>query len=128
MRHLVFIALGGGFGAVTRYILAKNIQGLINHIYPLGTLFVNASGSFLIGFLFFFFENIILPGDIKSFLTIGFLGAYTTFSTYSLETINFFRDGEFKVGLINVFLNNFLCLAMVIAGMVTSRLLFKALR
>ncbi len=128
MRHLLIIALGGSFGAITRYILSKNIQNLINHIYPLGTLFVNATGSFLIGFLFYFFENIIISNDIKSFLTIGFLGAYTTFSTYSLETINFIRDGEIKVGLANIVVSNIICLSMVIAGMICSRLIFKALR
>lgn len=128
MKHLLFIAMGGSLGAITRYILSKNIQNLFNHIYPLGTLFVNATGSFLIGFLFFFFENIIISNDIKSFLTIGFLGAYTTFSTYSLETINFIRDGEIKVGLMNMIVSNIVCMTMVVAGMICSRLIFKALR
>ena len=128
MRHLLFIAMGGSLGAIPRYILSKNIQHLFNHIYPLGTLFVNATGSFLIGFLFFFFENTIVSSDIKSLLTIGFLGAYTTFSTYSLETINFIRDGEIKVGLMNIIVSNIVCLLMVIAGMICSRLIFKALR
>ena len=128
MRHLLIIALGGSIGAVTRYVISKNIQALFNHIYPFGSLFVNASGSFLIGFLFFFFENIIISSDIKSFLTIGFLGAYTTFSTYSLETVNFLRDGEIKIGLTNMMVSNIVCLLMVAAGMLTSRVVFKTLR
>jgi len=128
MRHLLFIAMGGSLGSITRYNLSKNIHNLFNHIYPFGTMFVNATGSFLIGFLFFFFENIIVSNDIKSFLTIGFLGAYTTFSTYSLETINFIRDGEIKVGLMNIIMSNIVCLLMVMAGMICSRLIFKALR
>lgn len=128
MMHVLYIAAGGSIGAVTRYLISKNIQGLFNTMYPFGTLFVNASGSFLIGFLFFFFENIIIANDIKSFLTIGFLGAYTTFSTYSLETVNFLREGEIKAGLANIFVSNIVCLVMVIAGMICSRLIFKALR
>jgi fluoride exporter len=128
MRHLLVIALGGSLGATVRYLVAKNIQGISNHLFPLGTLFVNATGSFVIGFLFYFFENTIISNDIKSFLTIGFLGAYTTFSTYSLETVNLLRDGEIKMGIINLVASNVLCLVMVIVGMVCSRILFRIIR
>jgi len=126
--HLLYIAIGGSIGAIARYIVSKNIHVLFNPIFPLGTLVVNVSGSFLIGFLFYFFENILYSNNLRSFLLIGFLGAYTTFSSYSLETINLIKDGEYKTGLINIFLSNILCLIMVIAGMVASRILFKALR
>lgn len=128
MKNLLYIALGGSIGAVTRYILSKNIHNIFNPIFPLGTLFVNVSGSFLIGFFFYLFENFLYSNNLRSFLLIGFLGAYTTFSTYSLETVNFIREGEYRAGLINIFLSNFLCLFMVICGMIVSRVLFKALR
>ncbi|MFC1669612.1 fluoride efflux transporter CrcB [Spirochaetota bacterium] len=128
MKHIIFIAIGGGLGAVLRYIISKNIHTYFNQILPFGTLFVNASGSFLIGFLFYFFENLIVSNDVKSFFTIGFLGAYTTFSTYSFETINLIKDGEIKLGLINLCLNNLLSLFMVITGMLVSRFLFKIIR
>ena len=125
MKHILFIAIGGGFGAVLRYVISKNIHSLFSQVLPFGTLFVNASGSFLVGFLFYFFEDLIISNDVKSFFTIGFLGAYTTFSTYSLETINLIREGEVKMGLLNLGLNNIVSLFMVIFGMLFARLLFK---
>lgn len=128
MKHILYIALGGSLGAVARYSVSKGIQVFSGSMFPVGTLFVNVSGSFLIGFLFYFFENIFMSNDLRSLLLIGFLGAYTTFSTYSLETINFVKDGELKSGLINIFLSNILCLLMVVAGMVASRAIFRALR
>ena len=126
--HLLYIAVGGSIGAVARYVVSKNIHSLFNPIFPLGTLFVNVSGSFLIGFLFYMFENFISSVNLRSFLLIGFLGAYTTFSSYSLETINLIKDGQYRTGLINIFLSNFLCLFMVVAGMISSRIFFKILR
>lgn len=128
MKHLLIIAFGGSLGAVSRYLISKNIQSIFNQVLPLGTLFVNVIGSFLIGFLFYLFDYVIVPGEIKSFLTIGFLGAFTTFSTFSLETINLFKAGEIKLGITNILTNNILCLVMVILGILASRLLLKAIR
>lgn len=128
MKHLLFIALGGSIGAACRYLISKNIQELSHQLIPFGTLFVNATGSFLIGFFFYFFDNVIVSRDIRSLLTIGFLGAYTTFSTYSLETINLFRDGEIKLGITNFLLNNIICLIMVILGFLTSRFIIKIMK
>ncbi len=128
MKHLFAIALGGSIGAVFRYLVSKNIQTIYNQILPLGTLSVNVIGSFLIGFLFFLFDTVIVSRDIRSFITIGFLGAFTTFSTYSLETINLFKDGEIKLGISNLVLNNLLCFIMVFFGMITSRLVIKMIK
>jgi len=128
MKHLIVIALGGGTGAVSRYLASKYVQSVYGRIFPLGTLAVNAAGSFLIGFLFFLFDDIIVSRETRSFLIIGFLGALTTFSSYSLETINLFKDGEIKLGILNLLLNNLVCLVMVIAGMLASRLLMKIIK
>ncbi|MBN2039210.1 MAG: fluoride efflux transporter CrcB [Spirochaetes bacterium] len=128
MKHLLFIALGGGLGAVSRYLVSKNIQQLTNQIIPFGTLFVNAAGSFIIGFFFYFFDNITVSRDIRSLITIGFLGAFTTFSTYSLETINLLRNGEIKLGITNFLLNNIICFIMVVLGILTSRFIIKIIK
>lgn len=128
MKHLFAIALGGSIGAVFRYLVSKNIQSIYNQILPLGTLSVNVIGSFLIGFLFFLFDTVIVSRDTRSFLTIGILGAFTTFSTYSLETINLFKDGEIKLGISNLVLNNLFCLIMVFLGMIASKFVLKMIR
>jgi fluoride exporter len=128
VRHLFFIALGGGLGASLRYLTSKSVQSLFNQLFPYGTLCVNICGSFLIGFLFFLFDHVIVPRDIRSFLTIGFLGAFTTFSTYSLETINLLQEGDIKLGIMNIVVNNVLCLLMVITGLGAARLLLKVVK
>lgn len=128
MEHLFFIALGGSFGAMLRYLISKYIQSISDIIFPFGTLFVNAGGSFLIGFFTCLFDYTLISRDTRSFISIGFLGAFTTFSTYSLETFSLFRDNEIKLGIINLLLNNILCLVMVFTGIITSRLILRAIR
>lgn len=128
MKHLLFIAVGSSFGAISRYTLSKWISGSLNSVFPWGTLVVNITGSFFIGFLFELFDKTIIHSDYKSFLTIGFLGAYTTFSTYTLESINLIRDGNFYPGLYNIILSNILGIIFVIAGIFSGKLLLNAIK
>ncbi|RKX80929.1 MAG: fluoride efflux transporter CrcB [Spirochaetes bacterium] len=123
MRELVFIAIGGSVGAVSRYLVSKGVNMLSFSIFPYGTLVVNTLGAGLIGFLFSYFNDLILPVHYKSMITIGFLGAFTTFSTYSLESVNLFLGGEYKIGTLNILLNNFISLAAVLAGILIFRLI-----
>jgi len=88
---------------------------------------VNLSGSLLIGVCIEFFDQIIVPTNLRSLITIGFLGAYTTFSTYSLETINLLRDGEFRLAGVNILASNILSLVLLVAGIYVSRLAIKIL-
>lgn len=83
MIHILFIAIGGFFGAISRYLCSNLIKKKIMTRFPLGTLFVNLIGSFLLGFLYGI-TNEINP---KLLLGTGFLGAFTTFSTFNLETM-----------------------------------------
>lgn len=97
-------------------------------LFPFGTLTVNLAGSFLLGLFFELFDQILVDTEIKSFVTIGFLGAFTTFSTFSLESLNLFRNGEFKYGLLNMAANNVLGIICVIAGVYSARLLLHAVK
>ncbi len=116
MQQLVFIAIGGSAGAVSRYLVSKGINMLSSGIFPYGTFAVNIIGAFLIGFLFSIFNNLVIPVHYKSMITVGFLGAFTTFSTYSLESVNLLMGGEYKIASLNILLNNFFSLTAVMGG------------
>lgn len=128
MKKLLFIALGGGMGALGRYGLSKFVYRFTGVIFPWGTMTVNMIGCFLIGFCYDLFDRSLFSAEIKSMVTIGFLGAFTTFSTYSLETVNLFRDGEIKLGMGNVLMSNVLGIIAVMLGVVTSRVALRAFK
>jgi fluoride exporter len=95
MKYLVFVALGGASGSVSRYLLANWVHGLWEGKLPMGTLLVNVLGSFAIGVVYVLVvERQFIHADWRAVLMVGFLGAFTTFSTFSLETINLFEAGH----------------------------------
>jgi CrcB protein len=121
MLKLIFIAAGGILGALLRYGISGLIQGYLNSSFPWGTLIVNLLGCFMIGFLWQISELIIISPNIRVFIFVGVLGAFTTFSTYGLETINLLRESEIKYALSNIFLSNILGLLMVFCGFIAVR-------
>ncbi len=125
MKNLIFIAVGGAIGALARYGISKYVNQVSSGAFPWGTLVVNFIGLFIIGFLFELFERTVVPSEIRSFLTIGFLGALTTFSTYGIETINLLRDGEYGLGLLNVVLSNVAGITLVVVGIIVARLVIR---
>jgi CrcB protein len=127
MAPIVLIALGGSLGAIARYGVSTYVLGSVNSVYPWGTLVVNLSGCLLLGVCVEVFDQLLVPANLRSFIAIGFLGAYTTFSTYSLETINLLREGEFRLAGANVLVSNILGLAFLLAGIYLSRVSIKAL-
>ncbi len=125
MSHLLLLAVGtGGFlGAISRFLLSTGVQKLTGSAFPCGTLTVNVLGSFIIGFLFFYFEQTIAPNQ-KALLMTGFLGALTTFSTFSLETVLMLQNGLYLKAFGNVSLNAVMCVIATMLGMMVFRKLY----
>jgi CrcB protein len=121
---LLYVGLGGFFGAIFRFLISGFLQKLFGISFPVGTLGVNVIGSFLIGFLVMLFENIIAP-EWKALFITGFLGALTTFSTFSFETVVLLQEGIYQKAILNIFLNVSLCLVATILGMNLFRFIFK---
>ncbi len=116
--ELVWIAFGGMLGALSRYAVGGFFQRLSGAIFPWGTFSVNVIGSFVIGLLWGLMDRFSFTPSMRAFAFIGFLGAFTTFSSYSLETINMLRDGEYLAGGANFLLNNFVAFSLTLAGIV----------
>jgi len=120
----VYIVIGGGVGALLRYFTSQFVNGLYNKNFPLGTLLVNCIGALLIGFLINIFDTFGINTKFKLLLITGFLGGYTTFSTYSIETVNYFINGNIKYGIVNILLNNILCILFVLLGLWLNKIIF----
>ncbi len=113
MRYLIFIALGGASGAVARYVLANWVHTLWEGKLPLGTLLVNMIGSFAIGIIYVLVvERQLIHPDWRGVLMVGFLGAFTTFSTFSLETISLIEAGHLVHALAYMLGSALLCVLM----------------
>jgi fluoride exporter len=123
MKYLI-LAVGGATGTILRYLVQGFLQPS-SAIFPWGTFAVNALGSFVIGFLWAFFENGSIAPNMRLFLFIGLLGGFTTFSSYSLETMNLIRDGEKNLALLNVVICNTLPLFLVFGGLFSARYLIN---
>ena len=125
MQHLVFIAVGGACGALARYGLSTHAHNLWASAWPLGTLVINASGSLLIGVVFVMLERAALHPDWRSVLMVGFLGAFTTFSTFGLQTIKQLEAGDLMGAFSNVALSLIICLCAVWGGIKIAKWVFQ---
>lgn len=115
--NYLFIFIGGGLGAVLRFATASWVNKFFAIPFPWGTAAVNVIGSLMIGFILSFMENRL--GEFvywRELLVIGFLGGFTTFSSFSWETLALLRDGQILLGLGNVMLNLCVCLISVYIG------------
>ena len=112
------VALGGAFGASIRFYLSQLILDWLGKGFPFATLAVNISGSLLVGTLYGLIDQGIIEVSIyRTLIGIGFLGAFTTFSTFSLDTLLLMQQGEVIKALLNVLLNVSLCLIAAAIGM-----------
>ncbi|MCF8259205.1 MAG: fluoride efflux transporter CrcB [Melioribacteraceae bacterium] len=122
MMNYILVFLGAGIGGTLRYFISTFLQKNISVVMPFGTLLVNFLGSFILGFLIFGLdEKQLVSQKMKIFLGIGFCGGLTTFSTFSLETINLFRDYEFLLASINVIANVILSLSAIYLSYIITR-------
>ncbi|MDD4956890.1 MAG: fluoride efflux transporter CrcB [Candidatus Omnitrophica bacterium] len=118
---IIYIALGGAIGAIARHFMSGFIIHHIGDKLPLGTIFVNITGCFLIGFLGALAGRYNMSAEARSFVFVGFISAFTTFSTYSLETYNLFRSGQMGYAAVNFALSNVAGVAAVFLGVLISR-------
>jgi len=119
----LLVGAGGFVGANARFILARWIGALADTRFPLGTFVVNMSGCFLMGVLGAVLADRVLPDapGVRMALAIGFLGGFTTFSTFEFETHALFDEGSWLTALANIFASLFVGLVAVRAGMVAAR-------
>ena len=119
MVTYLWIALGGAIGSVARFACSSLIANWFGQTFPWGTLLVNVSGSFVIGFFSTLTGpdgRVMVAGDIRQFVTVGICGGYTTFSSFSLQTLNLIRDGDLMEAGGNVLASVIGCLASVWLG------------
>ena len=116
------IAAGGALGALLRFWMSNGIYAVLGRNFPYGTLAVNVLGSLLMGFLYVMLvDKLALGPQWRAALLIGLLGAFTTFSTFSMETLNLVEAGEVFKALLNVLLSVSLCLAATWFGVLAGR-------
>lgn len=121
MKYLL-VSLGAALGGTFRYYIANIVHLIFPSYFPFGTLIVNFSGSFLLGIIIFYFdERFIIDPYLKIFLTIGFCGGYTTFSTFSYETLALLKNSEFLLAFANVAVNVFLSLFGIYLSFIIAR-------
>lgn len=121
----LLIAVGGAVGSMSRFAMAQFVQKVsqVNY-FPLGTFCVNMLGCFLIGIMFALADlKQVLSPELRMFLMVGFLGGFTTFSTYGLESFTLMREGQFLFMLLNLLGQSILGLVLVYLGYIAVRIL-----
>lgn len=122
MRVILAIAAGGALGAVARHYMTHQVALLAGSGFPWGTLAVNVLGSFIMGLLVEAMALFWSPAlELRAFLVVGVLGAFTTFSTFSLETLNLVEEGALARAVANVLLSVVLCIGAAWCGMLAAR-------
>jgi CrcB protein len=122
VQAYLWISLGAVLGACLRFLVSRLAARFIGVSFPFGTLFINVTGSFLLGlFLVWTTERVFTDPRWRLLIAIGFCGSYTTFSSYAFETFSYFEQGQWLLFGSNILANNLLCLAAVLAGAALAR-------
>jgi fluoride exporter len=119
---LWYIAAGSAIGGVSRYLVGSLLQRLTGTGFPAGTLLINVSGSFLLGLIVqYAIETSAVSPELRGFLTIGFCGGYTTFSTFSYESLALIEDGQWPRAALYILLSVLLSIAAALLGVLAAR-------
>jgi CrcB protein len=119
----LYVGIGAFLGANARYWVGGWAAERLGAVFPYGTFIINVSGSFAIGFFAAFFAERTFSPNLRLFLTVGLLGGYTTFSSYSYEALRLFEDGGYLLGAVYFFGSPLAGLACCLMGVVVGRLL-----
>lgn len=118
MNLVLSIAAGGAIGSVLRHYVGKAAMVMLGSGFPYGTLFVNVAGSFVMGVLVGLFAHTVNPSqELRAFLTVGLLGGFTTFSSFSLDVVTLYERGEIASAVFYIALSLILSLAGIFAGL-----------
>jgi fluoride exporter len=120
--NFVMVSLGAIAGANLRYILSRYAAKLLGPVFPYGTLIINLTGSFIVGwFMIWTTERVLVDPRWRLLVVVGFCGGFTTFSSYAFESMAYFEQGQWLLMTTNILANNLLCMAAAIAGMALAR-------
>jgi len=123
MNMCLLVAVGGAVGSVARYLMASTIQRSVGSAFPLGTVLVNILGCFLIGLLYVWLVARHDPReDLRGLLMVGVMGGFTTFSSFSLETVTLMMNGSYASATMNVVVSLVACLAGTWLGIAIARI------
>jgi CrcB protein len=122
LSQIIFIAAGGAIGAVLRYLGSTAVYAWLGRGFPYGTLVVNTLGSLIMGILaILLLERLSSGPELRALLLVGLLGSFTTFSTFSIETLNLIEQGALIKAGTNILLSVLLCLAAAWLGTIIGR-------
>ena len=125
MLQIIWIAVAGAMGAICRWGVNRAGHEMLGSDFAWGTLIANVTGCFLLGFIMNFgLTSDKLSAEVRTAIAVGFLGALTTFSTFSYETVGYIENGSWAPAIINIGSNVLLGLGATLAGLILSRTLF----
>jgi CrcB protein len=122
LYQILAIAAGGATGAVLRFWVSNGVYAVLGRSFPYGTLAVNLLGSLAMGFLYvMMLERMASGAELRAFVLVGLLGAFTTFSTFSIETLNLMQDALYLRALLNVLVSVVACVGAAMLGVILAR-------